>query len=320
MAPLMLQQLSKNKYKNLGSKKKGRRLILLLFILTTLTSLFFWIKSGKLSFKSLSLNLVLPSWSSKTYVFEKDIEPPKKEVVEPPSFEFLKEKKGIYGFWFKNLETGETLAVNENQVFQAASVNKVPVMITFYQEVEAGVLKEDQVYQLKAGDKQEGTGSMQDKAPGTKYSYKELVRLCGIESDNTALNVLLKIINYQSIKKLLKDNELEKTSLPDSLTTPFEAGRLFELLFKGKLLKEKNQEKLFGFLTNTFWEERIPAGVPKEIKVAHKIGTQKGVYSDCGIIFGETPYVLCILGNKIVMSEAEEVLPEISRLIWGFVN
>ncbi len=317
----MLQQLSKVKYNALfSSKKKDRKLILLLFVLTTLTSLFFWIKSENLSLGSFSFNLALPSWSSKTYVFEKDIEPPPKKAVEPPSFEFLKEKKGIYGFWFKNLETGETLAVNESQVFQAASVNKVPVMITFYQEVEAGVLKESQIYQLKAGDKQGGSGSMQNKTPGTKYSYKELVRLCGIESDNTAVNVLLKIINYQSIIKLLEANNLEKTSLPNSLTTPFETGRLFELLFKGKLLEQKNQEKLFSFLTNTFWEERIPAGVPKEIRVAHKIGTQNGVYNDCGVVFGETPYVLCILGNKVVMSEAEEVLSEISRLIWEFVN
>lgn len=312
----MPQQLLKDKYREFNPRKKDRRLSFFLFILTILISLVLWAKSGDLNFEMPSISL--PLFFSKTYVFEK--EKPLRESLEAKILKVLGDKKGSYGLWFKNLKTEESLGIKENQVFKAASVNKVPIMMAFYQAVEEGALREDQVYELKAEDKQEGTGSMNSASPGTEYSYKELVRLCGIESDNTAAHVLFKIVGIKKVKKLLEETGLEKTLIEDNLTTPYETGRLFEEVYKGKILKKENQEKFFDFLTDTFFEERIPAGVPQEIRVAHKVGTEVGIYHDCGIVFAKEPYVLCILNDAVIEEEAKEALPEISRLAWESIS
>lgn len=323
----MLQKLLQNKNRSFtfekkesSLKKKDRRSVFLLFVVTSLISLALWAKSGNLDLKLPSFSS--PTFFSKTYVFEKEKNLPKlsADALKKKILTFLDDKEGNYGIWFKNLATDESFGIQENEEFLAASVNKAAIMMVFYQAVEDKTLKEEQAYLLKEDDKQEGTGSMQGAAAGSKYAYKELVRLMGIESDNTAAMVLLDIVGFNKIKQSLEKIGLEKTLIDKNTTTPWESGRIFELTFKGKLINKTNKEKFFKNLTNTFFEERIPAGVPEDVKVAHKIGTNKGIYNDCGIVFTETPYVLCILGNDINRQEAEKVLPEISKIVWQFIS
>ena len=242
------------------------------------------------------------------------------DLLEKEILEFLDGKIGNYGIWFKDLVSEESFGFFENEVFLAASVNKLPIMLAFYQAVEAGRLEEGQVYTLRDEDKQEGTGSMQSAPAGTKYFYEELIRLSGIESDNTANKVMLDIVGFNNVKQSLEAMGLERTLIDKNTTTPWESGRIFELVFKDELLNKENSEKFFNFLTNTFFEDRIPAGVPEGIRVAHKIGNYGGVYNDCGIVFGQNPYVLCILTKPVGQNEAKEVLPEISRIVWRFIS
>jgi beta-lactamase class A len=70
------------------------------------------------------------------------------------------------------------------------------------------------------------------------------------------------------------------------------------------------------FLTKTGFEDRIPAGIPKEVRVAHKIGTEIGVFSDAGIVFSQKPFVLVIMSREAKESEAKEVLPKIAKAVW----
>ncbi|NIT03871.1 hypothetical protein GTO10_02980 [Candidatus Saccharibacteria bacterium] len=100
--------------------------------------------------------------------------------------------------------------------------------------------------------------------------------------------------------------------------TPKEAGELFRKLHEGELINQENQEELLGFLTDTEFEDRIPQGVPEEVRVAHKIGTLAGVYSDAGIVYAEDSFVLVIMTKDAQEKEALEMLPQITRAVWDF--
>jgi beta-lactamase class A len=50
--------------------------------------------------------------------------------------------------------------------------------------------------------------------------------------------------------------------------------------------------------------------------VAHKIGTDLGVYADAAIVYAPKPFILVILSREAVAQEAQGVLPAISRLVW----
>jgi beta-lactamase class A len=73
-------------------------------------------------------------------------------------------------------------------------------------------------------------------------------------------------------------------------------------------------------MTQTDFEERIPKGVPEGVRVAHKIGTEKQVIADGGIVYGKNSYILVILSDGVLETEALKALPEISGIVWEVVN
>lgn len=305
-----------DKRKILEPRKKNRHFGLFFFGITTLFSLILWLKSNKLEVSFFLPRLSLPFFSSKTYVFEK--EKPTTQSLDESLAGLLKDKKGRYGIWYKNLQNGEEYGLRQDEVFKAASVNKVPILITFYQAVENKELKEKDVYILKRNDIEGGTGSMQYKTPGTSYTYGELAALSGKVSDNTAAHVLLDILGAKKVEGVLEEAGMVKTSITENTTTAYEMGSLFEQVFEGGFLTQESREKLFDSLTKTQFEDRIPVGLPKGTKVVHKIGNEVGILNDCGIIYDDFPYVLCILSQEVNEAEAQKILPEISRIVWKF--
>ena len=53
------------------------------------------------------------------------------------------ELRGEYGIYYFNLLKETEFGINEDSIFTAASVNKVPIIVAFYQGVERGEAKEE---------------------------------------------------------------------------------------------------------------------------------------------------------------------------------
>ncbi len=51
--------------------------------------------------------------------------------------------------------------------------------------------------------------------------------------------------------------------------------------------------------------------------MAHKYGRELNVISDAGIVFTEKPFVLVIMSQGIIESEANLVIPEIASLVFN---
>lgn len=233
----------------------------------------------------------------------------------------LKDLNGTYGIFWQNLNTGDSFGINENELFTAASVNKIPIMVNFYQQVELGKLKTDDIYVLKWADVQDfGSGQIRYQPEGTQYQYSDLVTLCGKNSDNTAAWVLNNLIGQDLIQERLTQLGLLKTSITDNTTTPQEMTIYLVKLYQNKLINEQNKKIVLDALTDTDFENRITPGVPSGTGVAHKIGNENQTYNDCGIVFGPKPYALCIFSKEVAEDQALSVIPKISRLIWEFIN
>jgi len=209
---------------------------------------------------------------------------------------------GTYGVYIYRFKDGKDYGSNERKVFPTASLNKLPVMITVYQQAEEGKLDLETEYILKNADKVKGAGILYSKPAGTKYTYRQLIEYMAQYSDNTAFKVM-----RQATGKTILDQ-----------ATPEEIGILFKKLYDGELINQEHRDELLQFLTNTDFEDRIPKGVPESVRVAHKIGTLAGIYSDAGIIFAEEPFVLVIMSRDARESEALDVLPQITQAVWEF--
>lgn len=241
------------------------------------------------------------------------------QEVNNALIDLTKNLMGIYGVYYYDIKNNKSFGFNENIVYTAASINKVPIMVSLYQYVETGKFKESQIYRLQQEDIMDfGTGQMRYQDLGTEYTYGELVELSGKLSDNTAAYVLEKIIGRSKIQNYLNSLGLKNTVIKDNTTTPKEMGNFFVLLYQEKLLNKGNTEKIYAAITDTEFEDRIPKGVPDNIRIAHKIGNEVQTYNDCGIIFSNNPYILCILSKDVKEAEAFEVEPKISQLFWQY--
>jgi len=230
--------------------------------------------------------------------------------------EIIKPLRGKYGVFFQVLESGQSFSLNGREKFESASLNKLPVLLTLYRQAQLGKINLDETYKLQAADKRSGAGSLQYKPAGFEITLRGMAELMGKQSDNTAFNILSRLLGAETIQQTINDLGMKDTSFADWQTTPEDIGLFFRKLYREQVVSETNRDEILSFLTKTIWEDRIPAGVPKEVRVAHKIGTEVGVISDAGIVFAREPYILAILSEGVNEIEAQKALVQISAKIY----
>lgn len=121
--------------------------------------------------------------------------------------------KGTIGVSVKNLSTGETADINGDVVFPTASVFKVPVIVTFYRQRDEGKLSLENQVHIREQDKVPGSGVLKELSEGLPVSYKDLLTLMMIVSDNTATDLITKTVGFDNINKTMKKFCLTKTNV-----------------------------------------------------------------------------------------------------------
>jgi beta-lactamase class A len=300
--------------------KKDRFLIFLLLILTAGMSAYLGLSAREFKLPGFS-RLEKPSFNlfgEEKIVIERD--KTSEENAQKAVSEFNQKTKnlsGIYGLYVINLSDGYSIGIYEDTVFQAASLIKLPVIAAAYMEEEKGNLDLETKYKLKNSDKVEGAGSLYQKPEGYEISYRDLIRLMGKQSDNTAFRIIRNILGDATINKAAIEIGMGKTSLAKNETTPKDIGIFFEKLWKGEILNTVHKDEILNYLTDTSFESWLAAGVPKEVRVAHKYGREVNVVNDAGVVFAPKPYVVVILSKGVVEREADENFPELSRIIYS---
>ena len=313
-----LEGKGREKFPDLGNKA-----IVGLFLVTIGLSLFFWIRAEAKEWYEGGKDF------SEKIVFWKETAEEKSKIQNDLRLSETKERikklifdlQGEYAVYFKSLEEGKgEWGIDEEREMEAASLIKVPIILTLYKKTALGEIDLETKYVLADKDKVPGAGGMLYKKAGTVYSYRKMAELMGKSSDNTAAKILTRILGAEAIQRAIEDLEMKKTSFGENKTTAKDVGGMFEKLYKNEVLSAEASEEILSFLTKTQFEERIPAGLPEEIRVAHKIGTETEVISDGGIVYGKNPYILVILSERVKAVEAEKMLPEISKVVWEMVN
>jgi len=300
-------------------KKRSRRLIIIIFILTILIPGYFFIKgqsANVINFlnQAEELHFINPSVSLENGIQNDAIGLLFKDLSDDLST-LIKPLQGRYGIYLLDLQSGRELRIEAEQVFDAASTVKVIPIVYAYQQSAKGELDLSKEYILSESDKQDyGSGSMHRQPEGTVYSYKQLLESSGKESDNTADYVLRRILGKDKLNEFLNQNQMPKTNLSETSSSPLEIGHFWQAIAVGKLLKPKYQDMLYDNLSNTEYEERIPKGIPDNIRVIHKTGNGFArSYNDCGIVLASRPFVLCVMCEEANESEAMEVIPLIAQ-------
>lgn len=223
---------------------------------------------------------------------------------------------GIYGLYVVRLGNGYSYGVNEKETFTAASLIKLPVMAAMFAESEKGTIDLDEKYVLQSNDKVEGSGSLFGKPVGYEITYRNILQLMGKQSDNTAFRIARKKLGDDVINQYMQKYGMTHTSLPENETTPEDVGQFFEGLWNNNMLSKRHRDELLENMTDTWYEAWLPAGIPEDIRVAHKYGREVHVINDAGIVFTDEPYVVVLMTKGIVDDEANQMIPALSRIVY----
>jgi beta-lactamase class A len=212
-----------------------------------------------------------------------------------------------------------TLSLNGNQSFYAASAYKVPLLMAEAQQIASGQAKGSDVLCFDPNDGEDGW--FDDYEPGSCFTRDELARRTGRYSDNTAAHILVRYLGgpdvlngyAKSIGMTASALWVPNTTTTDDLT----AAWVNEAL--GRLGGAAAQAWLFPLLTHTANEHGIPAGLPAGATVVHKIGTMNGTENDSAyIVSGRTSYVLSVAVDGIDESLGWSLIAQISGRIWQY--
>lgn len=312
---------SKKKFKDLDSEnsrrrktppkpwgKKERFVVLIFFAGMALTAAILAASSRNWKLPGLP-KLGLPKINiSDTIIIEKptarpratrNYEPLKKEIQD-----LTYGLSGIYGVYVWDFESQTGFGVNENEAMQAASLIKLPVMSYIYKQAEEKKLSLSQI--VPVGEE--------------RYTYRQLVERMGHQSDNNSFNAAVESLGAGNLENYIQSLGMVNTSIATNDTTPLEIAKFFKDLWNGDLVGGDSRDEIMESLTDTIWEDWIPAAINDEnINIAHKYGRETNVINDAGIVLSKNPYVLVIMSDGIEDAKATEVLPQIIQKIHSFM-
>jgi beta-lactamase class A len=238
--------------------------------------------------------------------------------------------------YFNYLNNGSWVGINERDLFVAASTIKVPLAMALFKAVEEGKLKLTDSYSLEELDLDENFGNLYKVGTNKEFTVQELVKIMLEQSDNTAMKAIFHIFEKIGIDDPLINvygfmgwdiNTLEL--VPDIGQTPNyqdinlkTLSNMFLSLYNATYVSPEHSEQILEYLANSPFNEKIVAGVPESIPVAHKIGIAANAetFSDCGIIYAPNRhYLLCLGSNGGDENLANKFMAEVSKAVYDFV-
>lgn len=233
----------------------------------------------------------------------------------------------------RDLATGYTEGVNANAVMPAASTIKIPVMVEVFKQMEKGKFDLNRRVHLEASDRDWGSGDIAGAASGTGYSVSYLLTKMITVSDNTAANMLIRLVGRTNINATMKDLGLHHTHLADYIrteersvrqtlrTTPSDMVKLLSDMARHKLIDEWSSNEMIAILEHQEINTLLPVPLPDDVLIAHKTGSFNDTLNDVGIVFGPEPYVIAVMTTDLPsLSSGRTFIRHISKMAFNRMN
>jgi len=199
----------------------------------------------------------------------------------------------IPGVFLLDLDNGAYVDINSNTSFSAASTIKIPILIAFFQDVDAGKIRLDEMLNLQKEMIVGGSGNMQYQTPGSKYTALDLATKMITISDNTATNMLVaKLGGQEALNGRFRSwgmtTTMIRNPLPDlegtNTTSPRELANLISMVNQGNVVSMRSRDLMLNMMSRTERDNLLPAGLGKGANAYHKTGDISTMLADAGLI------------------------------------
>jgi len=233
---------------------------------------------------------------------------------------------GTISLYFRDLNNGPWIGINEKDEFSPASLLKVPLMIAYLKlaEGDSTLLAKKLVVGNYQTDMYPNILPAKTATPGLSYTIDELLTYMIEYSDNSAANTLLANIPENDLANIYTDFNLKVPGSGDTenFMTVTEYSSFFRILYNASYLNRDMSEKALEMLALSQFNQGIKSGLPSNIKVADKFGERifndtKQLH-DCGIIYlnNNNNYLLCVMTKGDDFKKMETTISDISNSIY----
>lgn len=230
--------------------------------------------------------------------------------------------------YYRDLNSGQWMGINELETYNPASLLKVPIMIAYLKEAESdpSTLTDSYVYSQQGYEQDPLVDKPLLKA-AKEYTALELIRGMIVQSDNPAMSILQSNANPQRLQETYAALEIDSPYDFDGARYQLSAkkyGLFFRVLYNGTFLDREKSNQALEMLSQSEFDLGIRAGTPPGVEIAHKHGvygeTKDGSHitevSDCGIIYASSPYLLCIMSRGTNAYTLSEVIERVAETVY----
>ena len=243
----------------------------------------------------------------------------------------LQDFPGTPGIVILDTQDGVSFHHNSQQVFPAASLIKLGILLEYYLQVERGLLDPLERKQLTPNQVVGGTGILQELTPGCRPTLQDLATLMIIVSDNTATNIMIDLLGISNINRAIRTFDLQGTILQrkmfdweareeglENFTTPNDMVRLLQIFLSSERLSSASKAGIIAIMRKQRLSHKLPAQTPPTISWMHKTGELPGAEHDVGILMsGEKKVIVAVLTKELEANEdGLRLIGEIGRIVY----
>ena len=206
-------------------------------------------------------------------------------------------------------EKGQYVDINGDNLYSAASIIKLPVLVRLFKSIEANQMTIYDEMLLTDYYQSPGSGNLQYAQTGRKYSLDSLAKTMIQDSDNTSTNMIMaKLGGMDDINVGLRDWGISKTYvrtwLPDlkgtNKTTAKDMAKILYNLDNPGFLNVNSREFIIDYMSHVKNNRLIAAGLGDGAMFIHKTGDIGTMLGDAGIVFAPNgkKYIVVILANR----------------------
>lgn len=239
------------------------------------------------------------------------------------------------GIFIYDYHTGKTVDINKDEIFPAASIIKIPVLLDFFNR-NKDLEKEgfepislDKKLTFTEAHRTEGSGNLQFKSADVDYSIDYLAKIMIRKSDNSATNMLIEEVGgINQLNAVIRHWGFSKTQvtswLPDlkgtNTTTPYDIATMLYNIDNQKFLPIQSAANIKEYMSHVENRTLIKSQLPENAILMHKTGDIGKMLGDAGVIYSPSgkKYIMVIMVKRPHNDYgARDLIQKVSKTVYN---
>lgn len=223
--------------------------------------------------------------------------------------------------------------INGTESFKAASLMKLFILGEYFRKTDKGELDSRETVHMKDYPSVRGAGVISFLSDPPALTLQQLAELMIIVSDNTASNILLERMGFDSINRFIKEIGLKNTLLKrkfmddtapskglENMTTAEDVTRLLQLFASpNEFFQEKSRLEIMRILGDQQFNDKLPKWINKAqgLRIHHKTGELPCIEHDAAILSnnGRMAIITVLTKGDGTKGEAQQLIAEAGHVM-----